>query len=128
MLSLVAEHDGVVAGHIFFTPARIGSSRPQLRTLALGPMAVHPDHQRTGIGTALVEAGIASCLADGVDAVFVLGHRGYYPRFGFTSAASRGLRFRGPQFDANFFVLELSAGSLAGLSGLVAYMPEFDDL
>ena len=95
---------------------------------AIVAMAVEPNQQRTGIGSALVEAGIEACRADDVDAIFVLGHRGYYPRFGFTSAPARGLRFRGPQFDSSFFVLELRGGALDGLDGLVAYVPEFDDL
>lgn len=128
VLSLVAERQGKVVGHILFTPVRIGNSRPNLLVVGLGPMAVDPDQQGTGIGTAMVEQGLAACRAEGVDAVFVMGHRSYYPRFGFTSAPAKELRFRGPQFDANFFVVELNEDAIDGLEGLVAYAPEFDDL
>ena len=127
-LSMVAERDGEVVGHIFFTPVRIGNSRPNVTFLGLGPMAVEPKVQQTGIGSALVEEGIETCRKQGVDAVFVMGHRGYYPRFGFTSAPDRGLRFRGPQFDSHFFVIELNPGVLDGIEGLVAYDPHFDEL
>ena len=127
-VSLVAERDGEVVGHIFFTPVRVGTSRPNLNTVALGPMAVEPNQQRTGIGSAMVEAGIEACRTAGADAIFVMGHRSYYPRFGFTPAPERGLRFRGPQFDDHFFVMELREGALDGIEGLVAYSPEFDEL
>jgi predicted N-acetyltransferase YhbS len=56
----------------------------------LAPLAVLPDHQRQGIGSGLVEEGLAQLRAAGVSIVFTLGHPDYYPRFGFSTAGSQG--------------------------------------
>ena len=74
-LSMVAERNGEVVGHILFTPVRIGNSRPNLSIVGLGPMAVDPAVQRTGVGSTLVDAGLEACRNQGVDAIFVMGHR-----------------------------------------------------
>ena len=112
-------------GHALFTPVTVeGAGAPGL-LLALGPMAVAPRHQRRGVGSALVEAGLESCRELGADAVFVLGHPDYYPRFGFEPAAPKGLRYDSPRYDPYFMVRELRRGALAELEGLVRYLPEF---
>src|SRR5262245_62210794 len=59
-ISLVAEADGRVAGHIMFSPASL-PSRPELRIFGLAPMAVLPRCQRQGLGSALVRAGLQRC-------------------------------------------------------------------
>jgi putative acetyltransferase len=83
-LSLVAEEAGDVVGHVLFTRAAVGGEA----ALALGPLAVLPACQRRGIGTALVEAGLA---ATGDALVFLLGDPAYYGRFGFRLAAELGI-------------------------------------
>ena len=126
-IGLVAERDGAVVGHIAFSPMTL-DARPGLRGLGLAPMAVLPEHQRAGVGSALVRGGLARCRRAGADAVFVLGHPAYYPRFGFTPAADRGLA---SVYDAPreaFRVLELRAGALDGATGLVRYHAAFDAL
>ncbi|HET8773507.1 MAG TPA: N-acetyltransferase [Thermoanaerobaculia bacterium] len=123
-VSLVAEIGGVVAGHIAFSPVRVGN-----RTfVALAPMSVLPEHQRSGVGSALVRAGIDACGARGDGAIFVLGHAGYYPHFGFVPAGPKGLHYKSAEFDPHFFVLELRAGALDGVQGLVEFHPAFDEL
>ena len=123
-ISLVAEADDGVRGHILFTRVTVGDETPR-PAMALGPMAVEPSWQRRGIGSALVEAGLARCREAGHEAVFVLGHSDYYPRFGFRPAAP--CWFRGPEFAPAFFSIELVSGGLRGLTGKVRYHPAFDD-
>jgi putative acetyltransferase len=125
-ISLVAELDGAVVGHILFTPVEIEGAAREVRSMGLGPMAVLPEHQRRGIGGALIRAGLATCAGRRVEAVFVLGHEDYYPRFGFVPAAPLELHFPSPAADAYFFVQELVPGVLDGITGTVLYHPLFD--
>ena len=89
-ISLVAESDGEVIGHIMFSPISL-AGHPDLKIMGLAPMSVAPEHQRRGIGSALVRAGLEQCRQTGIAAVVVLGHAKYYPRFGFSSASLFGL-------------------------------------
>jgi len=125
-ISLVALDQGRVVGHIFFSPVTVGISARAWEAIGLAPMAVEPEWQNRGIGSALVRAGLATCLAIRRPVVFVLGHPEYYPRFGFSPAPPLGLRFRGPEFDPAFMVAELEPGALAGRTGEVRYLPDFD--
>ncbi|HEX5776920.1 MAG TPA: N-acetyltransferase, partial [Caulobacteraceae bacterium] len=99
LIELVAEEGGEVVGHILFSPM---ASQPPAKIAALAPVAVKPDLQRGGIGIALNEAGLDACRAAGVEAVIVLGHADYYPRFGFSAELARRVRapFSGPSFMA----------------------------
>ena len=109
--SLVALEDGDVVGHILFSKLPIETGTGTRRAASLAPMAVRPDRQRRGIGGSLIRAGLEACRAAGVEAVIVLGHPDYYPRFGFSAAPAKRLRapFSGPPFMA----LELTPGALA---------------
>jgi len=127
-LSLVAEVDGRVVGHIFFSPVTVESGPAAFTALGLAPMAVLPEHQRRGVGTALVRQGLAACAASGHPLVVVLGHPSYYPRFGFEPAAPRGLRSEYDVPDEVFMVAELEPGALAGRGGLVKYHAAFGAL
>jgi putative acetyltransferase len=126
-LSLVAELDGKIVGHVFFTPVTVEGADLD-GPIALGPMAVTPEHQRQGIGSELVRAGLDVCRAAAVPAVFVLGHPGYYPRFGFAPASPVGFDCEWDVPPGVFQVIELDAGALHGLGGLVRYAPEFSQL
>lgn len=127
LVSLVAELAGRVVGHVLFSPVAVGPAPASPRTMALGPMAVAPEHQRRGIGSRLVRAGLDACRALGSEAVFVLGHREYYPRFGFAPAPPRRLRLGGPELDPYFMALELRPGALDRLRGEVRYHALFDE-
>jgi putative acetyltransferase len=118
-LSLVAEEEGAVVGHVLFT-------RASIRTVA--PLAVAPARQRRGIGDALVRAGLQIARDRGERAVVLIGHPAYYPRFGFEPAAARGLTsvFAQGEHAASFFVLELRSGALTGIQGPVLYALPFD--
>ena len=82
LISLVAEQDQHILGHIMFSPVTL-SGHPGLNMMGLGPMAVAPPHQRKGIGSQLVHAGLEQCRKLGCIVVVVLGHPEFYPRFGF---------------------------------------------
>ncbi len=127
VVSLVAQGQGGVLGHILFSPVTL-SGYPGLEIMGLAPMAVLPTRQGQGVGSALVRAGLVQCRQQGFGAVVVLGHAGYYPRFGFAPAAAFGMacEYDVPQ-DA-FMVLELEPGYLRGASGTVRYHPTFGNL
>ena len=114
--SLRAGSEGAVVGHVAFTPVALEAAPSRLYGLA--PMAVAPERQRRGVGTALVLEGLGACRRAGVDAVFVLGHPAYYPRFGFR-VAPVGNEYGAP--PEAFMALELTAGALEGVSGTVRY-------
>ena len=80
LISLVAEENKAVIGHILFSPVTIAG---HTGIMGLAPMAVLPNWQRKGVGTALINEGLRACEKAGYKAVVVLGHPDYYPRFGF---------------------------------------------
>ena len=128
-LSLVAIHRGRIIGHILFPPVAIESSGAfpeRFPALALAPLAVHQDFQGLGIGTALIKEGLLACQRLGHRAVVVVGHPGYYPRFGFATARTFGITAPFPCPDEAFMVIELVAGALDGVSGMIRYPPAFD--
>jgi putative acetyltransferase len=128
-LSLVAVRDDEVVGHIAFSPATITSPDGDWTALALGPLAILPSHQRTGVGSALVRAGLAACLAMGHDLTFLLGHETYYPRFGFTPSKPKGVWWADrPDDSLHFMVVELHPNALAGRTGAMHFSPEYDDV
>ncbi|MEV5342534.1 N-acetyltransferase [Streptomyces sp. NPDC052676] len=87
-LSVVAEDEsGRVAGHALLTRCHIG----EVPALALAPCAVRPERQRTGAGSAAIRAALRAATDAGERYVVVLGHAGYYPRFGFTRASAHGI-------------------------------------
>ncbi len=128
IVSLVAEIQGQVIGHILFSPVSVETGRGDKLCLGLGPMAVLPQFQNLGVGSELVERGLERCRVLGASAVFVLGHPDYYPRFGFKSAAPYGFRYKKERFDPFFFVIELEEGFSRSASGLVRYHPAFDSV
>jgi putative acetyltransferase len=83
LISLVAEINKKAVGHILFSPVMLSGKGTDVKIAGLAPMAVMPDHQNQGIGTALVRKGLRHCKSKGYQAAVVLGHPDYYPRFGF---------------------------------------------
>ena len=125
-VSLVAEVEDKIVGHILFTPVTIRDGALKRSALGLGPMAVLPSYQHHGIGSKLVVAGLEACVAHGDSIVVVVGHPEFYPRFGFVPAAPRGLHYKSAKFDPYVFVAELAEGALEGVQGTIEYHPEFD--
>ena len=129
ILSLVARKDDQVIGHVLFSPVQIRQGEgPDLIGMGLGPMAVLPDKQGQGIGSALCREGLQRMKADVHPFVVVLGHSGYYPRFGFTKASRHGIRSAFENVpDEAFMICILKPASMKGVSGVAHYRPEFDE-
>jgi putative acetyltransferase len=126
-VSVVAVLEGKIVGHVLFSPVSIEPTTGTTRGAGLAPVAIRPEHQHRGIGTALIEQGIAACRGAPFDFIVVLGAPAYYHRFGFRRALATGLANE-YGVDEEFMVLELRPGSLSGLRGLVRYAPEFATL
>jgi len=125
-ISLVAVQDDHIVGHIALSPVTVTSSTTTIEALGLAPMAVLPAYQRQGIGTQLVEAGLAACRATPYGIVVVLGHPHYYPRFGFTTAKPHGIVWEHDAPEEAFMVQEVKEGALGQVQGVVKYRPEFE--
>lgn len=123
-LSLVSEEDGNVVGHILFSKIRI-IGEEEHESLALSPMAVLPEFQRQGIGGKLIKEGLNRARELGFDSVIVLGHKDYYPRFGFERASKWRIKCSFQIPDEVFMAIELKDGALANKSGIVKYPDEF---
>lgn len=123
-LSLVAQSvDGRVIGHVVCTEGAISGGR----ALGLGPIGVMPDHQREGVGAALMHAVLAAADALGYTVVVLLGHTDYYPRFGFVPATSLGIMPSDPGWGEHFQARPLTAWT-PEISGSFRYAAPFDGL
>lgn len=127
IISLVADDAGRIVGHILFSRVAL-SMHAELKIMGLAPMAVLPERQRRGIGSALVRAGLARCRQLGCVAVVVLGHPGYYPRFDFVPASRFGVGCEYDVADEVFMALELEPDALRGRSGTIRYHAAFAGL
>jgi putative acetyltransferase len=123
LISLVAELEKRIVGHILFSRMWIETPSGQVPTVALAPMAVLPEYQRRGIGGRLIQHGLDLLRARGEKIVIVVGHPEYYPRFGFSSEKARSLE--GPFTGAVFMAMELSPGALSGIRGRVIFPSAF---
>jgi putative acetyltransferase len=128
LLSLVAEDGNRVVGHILFSPAAVNRSGRAIEGMGLAPLAVLPDRQRGGIGSRLVKRGLEILRGRGCPFVIVLGHPGFYPRFGFELASEHGLssQWDGVPDDA-FMIMIIDRASLEGVSGVARYREEFNE-
>lgn len=89
-VSLVAERDGQVVGHVGLSPGWVDARRALVDVLVLSPLSTLPGHQGGGVGTALVAAALARARELGAVAVFLEGSPAYYGRRGFERAGARG--------------------------------------
>jgi putative acetyltransferase len=102
-LSLVAEVESEVVGHIAFSPISISDG--SAGWYGLGPVSVLPQYQRKGIGKALIRAGLSRLKSMGAKGCCLVGHPEYYPQFGFTNTDA--LHYEGVPLEA-FFALSFS--------------------
>jgi putative acetyltransferase len=124
-LSLVAELDGEIVGHVLLS--YVGLTGRERRVLELGPISVAPEYQGTGIGSALVREALRRADDRGEPLVLVLGHADYYPRFGFRPARELGITPPDPTIpDEVFLAIPLRAYDRA-LNGRVIFPPAFAD-
>jgi putative acetyltransferase len=124
-VSLVSEVDGEIVGHILFSRVVIATNAGTVDALSLAPMSVVPEHQRQGIGTNLVEAGLKACREAGHRIVLVLGHPKFYSEFGFSAEKTRQIESPFGGGEA-WMALELWPDSLKGIEGRVEYSPPFE--
>jgi len=122
-VELIAEEGGAIIGHILLSWLPTMLDGRMVKALALAPMAVRPVLQKQGIGGRLIAAALDEARAAGAAAVIVLGHPGYYPRFGFSAALAQNLA--SPFSGEAFMALELMPGALAGKQGSVSYPSAF---
>ena len=124
VISLVATEEGKVVGHIMFSPVTIDGVSGK-RFYGLAPMAVSQSLQSKGVGSLLVESGLKACKAQQASAVFVLGHPNFYPRFGFIPTTQFGIKSEYDVPDDIFMAIELEAGALKNVNGVLKYNEVF---
>jgi len=124
VLSLVAERDGEIRGHILFSRLWVRSNGQSFPAVALAPLAAHPGHQREGIGSALVEDAHTRLHAAGEKLSIVLGEPAYYSRFGYRAERAAGFEstYQGDYLQA------LAWDDAAPTTGKLDYAPAFADL
>ncbi|MBB6612525.1 N-acetyltransferase [Pontibacter sp. Tf4] len=124
-LSMVAEVEGTIVGHILLTRISIVNGEHRFPSLALAPVSVKPAFQGKGIGSQLIREAHSIAKALGYSSIVLLGHENYYPRFGYELTDKYNIRL---PFDApkeNCMILPLSENALTGVTGMVEYPKEF---
>lgn len=122
LLSLAAEIDGQMIGHVLFTAVRVPSRDFSVAARILAPLGVVKEHQDEGVGGALIKEGLTQLASSGVDLVFVLGHPDYYPRFGFRPAGALGFETPHPipaEHENAWMVQGLKSGVIGSVKGRV---------
>jgi putative acetyltransferase len=122
-LSLVAEDHGRLVGHVVCTRAHIAGAP----ALGLGPLGVHPSHQKSGVGSALMHAVLGAADALDEPVVVLLGHTDYYPRFGFEPAIRHGIEPPDAAWGEHFQARPLSTYD-SSLRGAFVYAQPFNEL
>jgi putative acetyltransferase len=120
-VSLVAIADGQIVGHILFTPAWLESPTGRVEGMGLAPLAVLPDYQNRGIGGKLIQAGLVQIQDIGCPFIIVLGHPGYYPRFGFERASKYGIRCEYDTVPEEAFMITIFDRDVLSPAGAVAH-------
>jgi putative acetyltransferase len=126
VLSMVAVGDhGQVLGHVLVSPVTVVTRHDEFALLGLGPVSVLPSEQHHGIGTRLIDACLEQLRLRDHAGVVVVGEPHFYHRFGFIPASRWGLRWDADAPNDIFMALELCAGRLTGINGVVHYRREF---
>ncbi len=115
-LSFVAVEDGRLVGTLRLWPVTAGAGRP---AVLLGPLAVHPDCRKRGIGAALVKRALRAARNNGHRAVLLVGDVSYYGRFGFSAEKTSQLRLPGLSEAHRLLGLEVTQGALDGARGSI---------
>ncbi len=128
-LSIVANKNNKIVGHILFTKIKIvQGNQSEMESLALAPMAIRPEFQRIGIGGQLIKSGLEKAKELKYKSVIVLGHKHYYPKFGFVPANKWNIISPYDVPTSHFMAIELVKDGLKNVSGLVKYAKEFETL
>lgn len=127
-VSLVAERGGVVVGHVGLSRAWVDARERLVDVLVLSPLSVSPDHQRAGIGGALIVAALEAARDEGSPAVFLEGDPGYYSRHGFEPGVARGFLRPSLRIPEPAFQVCLLDGHERWMTGALVYCDAFWEL
>ena len=125
-VSLVAEREGEIVGHVLLSRMRVSAGGRACRAVGLGPVGVLPGFQGGGIGAGPIEAALGIARATGEEIVFVLGEPEHYRRFGFSAQAASP--FASPYAGPYFMALALRPDLAPPAAGEAAYARAFSDL
>ncbi|WP_077148119.1 GNAT family N-acetyltransferase [Sphingopyxis sp. KK2] len=126
MVSLVAEKDGAIVGHVLFSRMDVEADGHAMAAAGLAPVSVIPELQGQAIGDALIRAGLADLRVQRAAMSFVLGHEGYYPRFGYSPGLAA--RFASPFAGPHFMAMMLDSDAAWPQGGRADYAPAFGRL
>jgi predicted N-acetyltransferase YhbS len=126
-LSMVAEIDKKIVGHILITKLKIKNETDEYDSLALAPVSVLPEFQGKGIGGKLISEAHKKAKELGHKSIILLGHEKYYPRFGYEQADKYGIKLPFEVPKENCMVIELIENGLNKVSGTVEYPKEFNE-
>lgn len=124
-LSLVADLDGQIVAYLLLSKIQIKSDHDYHEALALAPVAVLPAYQRKGIGAQLIHRAHEIARDMGFSGIVLLGHADYYPRFGYFSSKTFGIKLPFNVPDENCLAKELYPGAFDSISGTVEYPKAF---
>lgn len=124
-LSIVAEFRGEIVGHILLSRIKIRNEKKTFDSLALAPVSVKPKFQNKGIGGQLIEESHSIAKTLGYQSIVLLGHKNYYPRFGYELCSKYGIKIPFEAPDENCMAIELVENGLNGINGIVQYANAF---
>jgi predicted N-acetyltransferase YhbS len=124
-LSIVAEIDEKIVGHILLSKIKIINKENEFESLALAPVSVHPDFQNIGIGALLIKKSHQIAKELGYKSIILLGHENYYPKFGYTLAGKYDITLPFDVPKENCMAIELVENGLSGINGMVEYSIAF---
>ena len=126
-LSLVAEFENNIIGHILLTKIKIKNNKEVINALALAPLSVLPDFQGQGIGGMLIKKAHRIAKKLNYELIVLIGHANYYPRFGYVRADNYGLKLAFEVPGENFMVKVLGKNGMDAINGIVVYPKEFNE-
>jgi len=124
-LSIVAEYDNQIVGHIMLTKIKIENDNDSFESLTLAPVSVKPEFQRQGIGGKLITESHRIAKELGYKSIVVVGHETYYPKFGYRPASTYNITCSFDVPDENLMIIELVENGLKDVSGTIIYPKEF---
>jgi len=126
-LSMIAEFENKVVGHILLTKVKIKNDKEEFSSLALAPVSVLPEYQRKGIGGMLINQAHKTAKELGHKSIVVLGHENYYPKFGYKQTNRYGIELPFDVPKENCMIIALTENGLEGVHGTVEYPKEFNE-
>ncbi len=126
-LSMVAETERKIVGHILLTKLKIKNGQDEFDSLALAPVSVLPEYQGKGVGSMLIQEAHKKARTLGYQSIVLLGHEKYYPKFGYKPAHNFGIECPFDLPKENCMAIELTENGLDGVYGTVEYAKEFSE-